>query len=98
MAAGYKVSSGTLSDRKSQLEALNTQLSTYKGQYESVAGTLSTEWEGEAKAEFDKTVSENMTMIEEFHSGVKQYIEALQTIIAEYETTEAQNKITAGTR
>jgi len=96
--AEMRVTSATLSQKKSELEQLNSQLVALKGQYESVEQAMNSKWDGDAKTAFHATFTQNMAAIDTFTKEVTNYITALQNIITKYETTEAENQSIAASR
>ena len=96
--AEFKVTSATLTSKKGELQQLNSQLRSLKGQYESSEASMSAKWEGDAKTAFHTTFTQNMTAVDTFIKEVDNYITALQNIIAKYEATEAANASIASSR
>lgn len=96
--AEIRVTSATLTQKKGELDQLNGQLTTLKGQYEQVESAMNSKWEGDAKNAFHATFLQNMQAVDTFIKAVQQYSAVLQEIIAKYESTEAKNAATGGSR
>jgi len=92
------VTSGTLAQKKDELEQLNAQLNSLKGQYESAEAAMSAKWEGDTKAAFHSTFVQNMNAVDTFIKEVSNYVATLSAIISKYETTEAENQAIASGR
>jgi len=90
------VSSGQLATKRDELNNLIESLEKAKEEYMSAEKSMSAKWEGEAKTAFDNSFTTNMQKIETFVNGARTYVQALDNIIREYETTELKNTGIAG--
>ena len=91
----------TISELVSKANTLNELNQTFKGQVGTMidleAG-LSGMWEGEAKEKFMSEFANDQVKMNTFYDAINAYIQALESIIANYVNAENINVETATTR
>lgn len=80
------------------LEQLNTQFKNAVSQLESLEGTLSSMWEGEANTSFRTAFNNDKAQMTEFYNVITRYVATLRQIANRYNQTEAQNTEIASRR
>ena len=85
----------------SAAEELSNQNSQFKAQTDLLVqteATLSSMWEGDAKAAFHNAFTHDKGAMDNFYNVVNTYVATLNSIAAKYEQVEAQNTEIASTR
>lgn len=94
----FRVTSRMLRQKAQELQQLNSQFKNYVGGLVSQEASLATMWEGEAQKAFRTAFNNDRQQFDQFHEGIKQYIQALLNAAEQYEKAETANVTTAQTR
>lgn len=93
-----QVTSATLKSKAEELGMLNESFKTAVSDLESVEGTLSSQWEGEANEAFHNAFTNDKKQMDAFYDAIKIYKEKLLEVAQNYEKAEQMNTETASSR
>lgn len=93
--AEMQVTPGQLKAKAEELQQLNSRLQEKLTELISAETSLGTKWDGQAKETFHKAFETDGAKIQAFHDGIEVYIQAMQSIAAQYEAAESANIQTA---
>ena len=96
--AEFSVTLSELKSKADELQSLNQLFNTEVGNLEDTEGALHGMWEGEAKETFHAEFTKDVTQMHNFYNAIQMYVQALFTIIQQYEQAEAQNVDVAASR
>ncbi|MCR5235537.1 MAG: WXG100 family type VII secretion target [Lachnospiraceae bacterium] len=96
--AFFQVTAAELRKKAEQLKGLNGRFKTGTETLQTVEQALKSMWEGEANEAFHGAFTRDKGQMDQFHSAIERYIEALFIIAAKYEEAENRNIATASTR
>ena len=98
MASEIRVTSASLREKKEELAELNQTFNETADSMETTVQTLSESWQGDSHDAFYTAFSTDKGKMATFSAAITQYTNALDQIIAKYETAEAQNVSIASSR
>ena len=94
----FQVTAAELKNKAEQLKGLNSRFKSGVETLNNTEQSLKTMWEGEANDTFHAAFLRDKGQMDQFHSVIEQFIEALLTIAAKYEAAENKNISIAATR
>lgn len=86
-----QVTTATLKSKRAELVQLNKKFNSQLGELGKIERNLTAMWEGDASKAFHQSYTKDEGKMEELYKAVEQYCNALETIIKQYEKTEAKN-------
>lgn len=89
--AQIQVTASQLSDSKTQLNSLNSQLKSTIDDTDAIVRQLKNDWEGDASDAFQASYTSNSQKLVRATEGIQSFISALENIISQYKQTEAAN-------
>lgn len=96
--ATFTVTSNELKTKAEELRNLNQQFKNEVSSLESLEGTLSGMWEGEARDAFHKAFDSDKIQMNNFYNAIETYVMRLEEAAAKYTQVEAANVEIANTR
>lgn len=96
--ATFRVTTNELKTKAEELRSLNAQFKNEVGNMETLEGSLSGMWEGEAKDAFHNAFSSDKVQMDNFYNAIELYIQRLETAAVKYAQAEATNVEIASTR
>ena len=96
--AEFTVTASELLNKAAELERLNNSLKQKIETLNTEETTLSTMWEGPSHDAFHSRYAAEKGKMMLFHSTMEKYVTALRAIAAAYNSGEAKNVTTAGSR
>lgn len=94
----FQVTAADLRKKAEQLKGLNSRFKSGVNVLETTEQTLKSMWEGEANDTFHNSFMRDKGQMDNFHTAIECFIEALLIIAARYEEAENRNIATASTR
>ena len=91
MAEIYVLSSNAISGVITELRSLNQEFNSKAADIRQEHQNLITKWEGDASTAFEQNFHREEVGFDNFYQAIEEYVEALQEILNQYETAEAQN-------
>lgn len=94
----FQVTAAELKKKAEQLKGLNSRFKTDTDNLQTSEQALKSMWEGEANDAFHTAFTKDKGQMDQFHTTIEQFIEALLIIAAKYEAAENKNISIAATR
>ena len=94
----FQVTAAELRKKAEQLKGLNARFKTSVESLQTTEQSLKSMWEGEANEAFHAAFMKDKGQMDNFHSVIERYIEALYVIAQKYEEAENRNIATATSR
>jgi WXG100 family type VII secretion target len=98
MANSIQVTTGTLTNKATELKNLNSKLKNQIEALKTAESSLNSMWDGEANDAFHKAFNQDVTQMNNFYNAIEKYVTSLQQIAKAYEKAEKANVNTATTR
>ena len=94
----FQVTASELRKKAEQLKGLNNRFKSDTESLQTTEQALKSMWEGEANDAFHAAFTRDRGQMDQFHTVIEQFIEALLIIAAKYEAAENKNISIASTR
>ena len=98
MASEIQVTTSELRTKAGTLRLLNQYLQQEIHNLSNTEAELNAMWDGEANEAFHKQFDSDIQKMNKFKTGIDKYVQAMETIAAQYESAESINAQTASNR